>query len=236
MKIYGDLAKYWPLLSSPAEYEGEARLIGGLLDAAAVGSMKEVLELGCGGGNLASHLTSRYALTLTDPSSAMLEHSRALNPGAVHVVGDMRTLRLGRTFDGILVHDAVMYMTSETDLRAAMETAFLHCRPGGAAIFVPDCVAETFEPGTDTGGQDGPTASLRYLEWSFDPDPSDTTYEVHYAVLVREKDAVEAFHDVHVEGVFPRKTWLATADGVGFVPEIVVDDWRRNLVVARKPI
>lgn len=41
----------------------------------------------------------------------------------------MRTVRLGRTFDAVFVHDAVDYMTSEDDLRHVIETAFVHCRP-----------------------------------------------------------------------------------------------------------
>jgi hypothetical protein len=38
----------------------------------------------------------------------------------------MRTLRLGRAFDVVLVHDAIMYMTTEEELLAAAETAFAH--------------------------------------------------------------------------------------------------------------
>ena len=95
----------------------------------------------------------------------------------------MRTLRLGRTFDAVLVHDAVMYMTTEADLRQAIETAYVHVRPGGVAVFAPDFVKETFKPSTDHGGHDGDGRALRYLEWSFDPDPDDTT--VHRRLHVR---------------------------------------------------
>ena len=235
MKLYDDLAKYWPLFSSPDDYDGEARVIGDLLAGAVNGESREVLELGCGGGNLASHFKTRgWRMTLTDPSPGMLAHSRTLNPDAVHLEGDMRTLRLGRTFDGVIVHDAVMYMTTEADLRAAIETVAVHCRPGGAAIIAPDCVAESFESRTDTGGEDGIEAQVRWLEWSVDPDPADTTCEVHYAVLVREGGKVRSFHDVHLEGLFPREKWLEIVRSAGFAPEIVVDEWRRDLIVARK--
>src|SRR5205085_2770976 len=99
-----------------------------------------------------------------------------------HLVGDIRTARLDRLFDIVFIHDAITYMTTETDLRQAMETAFVHCQPGGTALFVPDYVRETFEPRSDHGGEDGEDGrGLRYLEWAFDPDPTDTTYEVHYA-------------------------------------------------------
>src|SRR5690606_12595145 len=105
-----------------------------------------------GGGNNASHLKAHARLTLVEPSEGMRAVSRALNPECEHLDGDMRTVRLGRTFDAVFVHDAVAYMTTEADLRRAMATAFLHTRPGGAALFAPDHVRETFVPGTDHGG------------------------------------------------------------------------------------
>ncbi|MGZ6340381.1 MAG: class I SAM-dependent methyltransferase [Candidatus Limnocylindrales bacterium] len=124
-----------------------------------------VLELGSGGGNTASHLKTRARLTLTHIAPAMLALSATLNPECEHLEGDLRTLRVGRTFDAVLLHDAVMYMTTAADLGAAIETAFVHLRPGGAAVIVPDFVAETFRPETEHGGHDGPDGgSLRYLE------------------------------------------------------------------------
>src|SRR5690606_2038705 len=103
-----------------------------------------------------SHLKKRFTCTLTDISPAMLELSRGLNPECEHIEGDMRTLRLPRTFDAVLVHDAVDYMTTREDLAAVAATAFLHLRNGGVALFVPDCVRETFEPSTESGGSDVP--------------------------------------------------------------------------------
>jgi hypothetical protein len=46
---------------------------------------------------------------------------------------------------------------------------------GGAAVFAPDHVRETLTPTTDHGGNDGDEWSLRYLEWTWDPDPGDDT-------------------------------------------------------------
>ena len=76
-----------------------------------------MLELGSGGGSLASHLKRQFTLTLTDLSEGMLAQSRAVNPEAEHIAGDMRTLRLHREFDYVLVHDAVCYMTSSPTCR-----------------------------------------------------------------------------------------------------------------------
>ena len=105
---------------------------------------RTVLELGSGGGNNASHLKARFEMVLVEPSDGMRAVSRALNPDANTVDGDMRTVRLGRQFDAVFVHDAVCYMTTEPDLRMAIDTAFVHCRPGGVALFAPDFVRENF--------------------------------------------------------------------------------------------
>ena len=187
-----------------------------LADACA-GPIRTVLELGSGGGNNAWHLKSRFEMVLVEPSAGMRAVSRALNPECEHVEGDMRTVRLAREFDAVFVHDAVCYMTTESDLQMAIETAFLHCRPGGAALFAPDFVRENFRSSTDHGGSDEGSRGLRYLEWTWDPDPSDTTYVVDYAYLLRTPDgAVRVEHDRHVEGLFARADWIRLLSEAGF--------------------
>ena len=89
-----------------------------MIDVVSGGRARTLLELGSGGGNNASHPKASYACTLTDRSPEMLELSRSLTPECEHVHGDMRTLRLGRSFDAVFVHDALMYLTSEDDLAA----------------------------------------------------------------------------------------------------------------------
>ncbi len=127
----------------------------------------------------------------------------------------MRTLHLDRTFDVVLVHDAVTYMTSEEDLVAAIRTAFAHTRPGGAALFAPDCLREKFRErsGVIDGEQDG--RALRCLEWHWDPDPSDDTYVVELAFLFREGDSIRAVHDRHVQGLFTKERLLGLLAAAG---------------------
>ncbi len=221
MKLYRELASWWPLLSAPSEYAEEAAIAAEVLERNALGPVRRVLELGCGGGNNASHLKALFEMTLTDVSEGMLDVSRALNPECEHVPGDMRTLKLGRTFDAVFVHDAVMYLTRERDLRAAVRTAFAHLRPGGIALFVPDDVKETWRPVTSHGGHDGDGRALRYLVWSFDPDPADTKTVAVYAFLLREGARTRCAHDRHTLGLFPRATWVRAFEDAGFSPTTV---------------
>ena len=102
--MYGDLAAWFHLLTAPEDYAGEAaRYQALILDE--VPEARTLLELGSGGGNNASHLKESFTCTLADVSPQMLTLSRELNPDCEHVLGDMRTLRLGRTFDVVFVHE-----------------------------------------------------------------------------------------------------------------------------------
>ena len=234
-RFYGDLAPWWPLISPPEEYAEEAMFAASLL--AADGATRTVLELGSGGGHVASHLADRFSLTLVDISEPMLAVSRALNPTATHHQGDMRSVRLGVQFDAVLIHDAIDYMTTEDDLKQAIETAYAHVRPGGIAVLVPDDVAESFAQRTAHGGSDAPDGrAARYLEWSWDPDPADTWTITNYTFVLRQANgSVETAHETHRLGLFARDTWLRLLREVGFEPHVVSDPWRAVMFVAIRP-
>lgn len=233
-RLYDDLAEWWPLLSPPEEYGEEAQDLLARLGPGAMVGGATMLELGSGGGSLASHLKDRFRLTLTDVSPAMLAVSRAVNPECEHLLGDMRTLRLDRRFDVVLIHDAIAYATSPAAVRETLATAAFHCRPGGLVAVLPDYVRETFEPATDHGGHDGADGrGLRYLEWAWDPDPGDDTYVVDYAFLLREDDdSVRVEHDRHVEGLFSRVQWLDWLDEAGLQARCETDPWSREVFIA----
>jgi SAM-dependent methyltransferase len=241
VRLYSELAPWYQLVTHPSDYAEEADHIARVVDAAGIGPATTLLELGTGGGANASYLKSRFECTLTDLSEEMLQVSRSLNPECEHVRGDMRTLRLGRTFDTVLLHDAVMYMTSEEDLRAALVTAAEHLRPGGVLVVTPDATRETFAPGTRNGGHDGPDGrSLRYLEWTTDPDPEDSTYESDLVMLLREPGKpLRIERDHHVVGLFADSTWRALLEDAGLeVVEVGVEDpfaGEHAVFVARKP-
>ena len=242
-RLYGDLAGWWPLISPAEEYVAEAAWLTGLLGSA-LAAVRQVLDLGSGGGHLAVYLKERFTLTLVDRSQQMLAVSRALNPECTHRQGDMRTIRLGRTFDAVLVHDAVDYMTSEADLRQTIETAFAHCRPGGIALFVPDHVTQTFRAHRGQGGggdASGRRASFRERTW--DPDPADTWVQAEYEFVLQEADGtVEVVQEAHRLGMFGRDTWLRLLAGVGFEADAELQpgpdpdgDGPHNLFTGRRP-
>src|SRR6202171_2032840 len=235
MKLYSELAEWWPIFSAPEEYQDEAAFFARVLTESCDPAPRRVLELGSGGGNNASHLKARFTMTLVDMSSQMLAVSKALNPECEHLEGDIRTLRLGRRFDAVFVHDAICHMTTEADLRSVMDTPFEHLRPGGVALFAPDFVRETFVEYTDHGGNDTDRGSVRYVQWTNDPDTSDTTYLVDFAILIRDRQGqMRVEHERHTYGLFARARWLRLMRQVGFELnkiDVMLDDFDRDVFV-----
>lgn len=236
LRLYSDLAAWWPLLSPPEEYGEEADFFAQVFSRVGLPSSPSLLELGSGGGSVAFHLKKSFAqITLTDLSPEMLAVSRIWNPECEHLEGDMRILRLGRAFDVVFIHDAIDYMTTPEELRQAMETAYVHCRTGGLALFVPDHLRETFRPSTEHGGRDGADRALRYMEWTYDPDESDSTYVTEFVFLLQQgRQPAWVEHEQHICGLFPRSGWVGLLRQVGFQPERIRDPYERECFLARK--
>jgi len=234
-RMYTEFAGYWPLISDPADYANEAHHWRDALRSRLGPGRHEILELGVGGGNNLSHLTADFQAMAVDISPPMLKQARKINPGVELHVGDMRTVRLGRTFQAVLIHDAISYMLSEEDLLATFTTAAAHLGPGGVLITTPDWVRETFRGsavnhGTNTDGK----TTFTHLEYTYDPDPTDTTIESLSWYLIREGSGLRIEQDRHVLGLFPRRTWVERMDQAGFevekVPYDVHDDHREAFV------
>ncbi len=234
MRLFDDLAKWWPVLSPAADYEEEAPELIGILESAGEAVPQSVLELGCGGGSMSFWLKRRFAMTLTDMSETMLEVSRKTNPECAHELVDMRDFDLGREFDAVLIHDAVQYLATREELAATFRNAARHLRPGGAVVLLPDRLPESFEAGVDSGGNDDPQTGrgLRFLEWATDPDPDDEQFEIEFAFMLRDADGtVTVEHDRHVLGLFDREVWLELLRDAGFTPRAFDDSFGRVVFV-----
>ena len=157
----------------------------------------------------------------------MLAVSRQLNPECEHLRGDMRTVRLGRTFDAVFVHDAVDYMTDRG--RPAAGRWGRPSRTAGPAASRCSCpitIAETFEPGPDTAAATVPTGvASASSTGSGTPTPTTRRSLTEYAFLLRDADgAVRVVHETHRTGLFGRETWLRLLADAGFEPDAVIEE------------
>jgi len=106
----------------------------------------------------------------------MIDQAKTLNPDCEFIKGDMRSFAIGRTFDAVLIDDAISFMASRDDFSAAFRTAFNHLSPGGVLIATPDVTTESFRqnqttvtPAEERSKPDNIDAV--FIENSYDPDP-----------------------------------------------------------------
>ena len=241
-RLYHDLAYLWPLLSPVESYAREARhaqrLIRAALGPPPRGKRWRLLELGVGGGHMLRHLSPPFEAVAVDLSEHMLTLSRRLNPKVEHRAADMRTVRLGQTFDAVFIHDAVDYMLTEDDLAATLTSAATHLRPGGVLLLQPDFVRETF-PGNHADHQAfrDRQREITCVSYAHDPDRDDTLFElvmlflIHHRGSGRAGGTLEVVEDRHRLGLFPLSAWLRLLRAAGFDPEL----HQRDPSVRRQP-
>jgi len=125
------------------DYVEECELIDRLLRTYGDGSVRSLLDLGCGTGNHALPLAERgYTVVGVDRSKAMLQ-SAEKKAASYHIdgkarfyEGDIRSFQLEQLFDASLMMFAVLgYQLENADVLAALRTARKHMRLGGLFIF-----------------------------------------------------------------------------------------------------
>jgi len=223
MQLYKELADWWQLISPTSDYADEAVFFINLFKE---NKAETILEMGAGGGNIAWYFKKYFQMTLTDISPEMVAMSQKQNPECEHVLGDMRTVKLNKKFDGIFIHDAIMYILSEKDLLRVFENAYQHCRAGGMIVVAPDCTTENFKTGTEYEGHDGippDQRSVRYIQWVTDPDPKDTVFNYDFVLALREGEQLKTVVDRQMCGLFPRRTWLDLLKKAGFDAQALPD-------------
>ncbi len=248
LRLYHDLAHLWPIISPPQEYTVEAAEWCDLIwsefgwtgNQSAWDPRARLLDLGCGGGHLLSHFTRHFTTEAVDVSPQMLEISRGLNPTTTHHLGDMRTIRLGRTFDVVTIHDAVNYMVTREDLRAAIETAAVHLEPGGLVLLAPDCLRETFVGSRVVDWtREAEDKNVTFIEYVAQPSPEATTVESVFVFIITRDGEMRVEVDRHTSGLFPKSLWLDTLTKAGLDPRYLQTDgyaggFGGNLFVGRK--
>lgn len=103
---------------------------------AALPHAADVLDLGCGPGvPVARHMAERgLRVTGVDSSPTFITLCRQRLPGHDFLVGDMRSLRLSRQFDGVLAWDSFFHLTPD-DQRRMFDVFARHAGPSAVLMF-----------------------------------------------------------------------------------------------------
>ena len=95
-----------------------------------------LLDIGCGNGRLLASLSASipecWGVDLVESNIA---YARSRGRAGVFHVGDMRTVRLGRTFDvATCLGNALSYMLADADLEKAISAFGTHAHPGSLLV------------------------------------------------------------------------------------------------------
>ena len=220
-RLYGDLAYLCPLVSKLEDYAKEASFWRDVLMEKLGEGNHHILELGVGGGNNLSYLTPYFKATAVDLSEEMLKDCKKLNPDVDVHVGDMRSVRLNKKFDAVIIHDAISYLLTEDDLISTFETVAEHLNSGGIFVTTPKYLKETFTNNSTHCHEprsDGKT-ELTFIEYIHDPDPKDTMVETIMVCFIKRDGQTTVELDKHETGLFPKATCLRLIEQAGFKVE-----------------
>jgi SAM-dependent methyltransferase len=203
MTVFGNYARYYDILYKDKDYSGEVEYINGLIKEYTP-LARTVLDLGSGTGRHAGLLAgSGYQVHGVERSADMLAFARSRSGGGnpSFSEGDVRSVRLGKTFDVVLMlFHVINYQLADTDLSDAFSTAAAHCRCGGLFVFDtwygPAVLASPPEE-REKRVEDGQLEIVRKARPVCRSDRN--IVEVHYDMSVgdREKGMSESLTEVH---------------------------------------
>ncbi|HNR13675.1 MAG TPA: class I SAM-dependent methyltransferase [Thermodesulfobacteriota bacterium] len=203
---YNELAWTEDLLADPEDYEDEVAGYVDLIKRNSLHAPHTLLHLGCGAGGHDTIFKQHFAVTGVDISRGMLDKARLRHPDVEYIEGDMRTVRLGREFDAVVIPDSIDYMSSLPELRMAIETAVAHLKSGGIVLVVGK-TREIFRDNNFayTGEQEDLHVTL--LENNYINRYRPNTYEAMLVYLIRRRGELTIHTECHVLGLFSQEVW-----------------------------
>ncbi len=209
---YNDLAWTEPILARPEDFVGEVSAFCEVIKKYAQRDVKDVLHLACGAGVYDFTFKKHFSVTGLDISPGMLKIGEELNPEVSYHQGDMRSFELNRKFDAVIVPDAIGYLTTPADLKAALDSAFAHLKSGGVFLATVHTREEFRENNFAYSNSDG-DYHITVFENNHITDDEKSGYEATIIYLIRSKDKLDIFTDVHKLGLFEEKTWVDLLTG-----------------------
>ncbi|MDL2264536.1 class I SAM-dependent methyltransferase, partial [Synergistaceae bacterium OttesenSCG-928-I11] len=137
MITFDAYSKYYDLLYKDKNYVAEANYVDSIVRDY-VENPESMLELGCGTGRFSREFAKLgYLVHGVDLSSKMInEAEKNKDDNLSFSCGDLRTLRLGETYDVVVaLFHVLSYQNSNKDVLKMLATIKEHLSPKGIALF-----------------------------------------------------------------------------------------------------
>jgi len=214
-KAYSEFAWVDTIICSPEDVTAETELYIKAIKENSKIETKTILHLACGAGMNDYTFKKHFEVTGVDISENMLSLAKKLNPEIEYIHGDMRAIKLEKKFDAVAIPDSIDYMKTEEELRKVIVTANKHLKPGGVLLIVAH-PKETFKENNFVYTGEKGDIEITIFENNYITRKNDSIYEATIIYLIRNKGKLETYTDIHVLGLFYKKTWISLLEEEGF--------------------
>ncbi len=224
--MYEGFSKIYDRLMEHADYDLWAeyvdRYISDYCDKA-----EEILDLGCGTGEVLIRLCDKYRISGVDLSEEMLSVAQK----KIEIKGksiqlykqDMRELECGQEYDAVIsLFDTVNHLKSLSDLEKTFFAVNKNLKDGGIYIF--DVVTRQLMDDMFEGGSFVDERDDLFIVWEHEVDEEGLDY-VYTNFFIESKDGMyERISEEYVKKIFTHDEIRSCADRAGFSIEVVEEN------------
>jgi len=175
---------------------------------------KSLLDVACGTGLHADHLSKYYQVEGLDLDRQMLSVAKKKHPNIRFQQGDMTDFDLGRQFDAIVcLFSSIGYVKTKSRLQKAMRAMSRHLLPGGVLLVEPWFSPEQWHAGRAFMTQiDKP--DLKIVRMSHSGQRGKISL-LEFQYLIGTAKGIDHQVEVHELGLFTHQEYLDTFKGTG---------------------
>ena len=215
--MYQSTAHYYDLVFADKDYIAESEKVASIIRREVPGA-STVLDVACGTGKHAQHLSKWFEVDGIDLHPAFVKIAQQAVPHGTISCGDMRDFDLGKNFDVVTcLFSSIGYVRTLEYLNQTLVCLRKHCEDDGITIVEPWFTPEDWHAGrckiTNVERDDQVLCRMDYSK----RQKNISTIQSEY--LLGTKDGISRISEEHVLGLFTKEEVLRAFNEAGFSTE-----------------